>query len=121
LERESQVVIVGGCGHVGLPLGIVLAERNIPVVLLDIDPSKVELVNGGKMPFREDGSQAILQRVIHRTLCATLDHECLRNADVVITVVGTPVDRHLNPTVHELYKNVDSLLSYIHDGTLLIL
>jgi UDP-N-acetyl-D-mannosaminuronic acid dehydrogenase len=54
-------------------------------------------------------------------LCATVDPTCLTSADVVITVVGTPVDEHLNPTVTELYKNIDSLLEQMGNDVLFIL
>ena len=117
----GNVVVVGGCGHVGLPLGIVLASRGLSVSLLDIDAAKVKTINSGVMPFREDGAELVLKQVLGKTLRATTDAECLRSADIVITVVGTPVDRHLNPTVHELYKSLDNVLQYIQDGTLLVL
>jgi UDP-N-acetyl-D-mannosaminuronic acid dehydrogenase len=112
---------VGGCGHVGLPLGIVLASRGSSVSLLDIDAAKVKTINSGIMPFREDGAEPVLKQVLGKTLRATTDPDCLRTADIVITVVGTPVDRHLNPTVHELYRSLDNILQYIKDGTLLVL
>jgi len=122
MSKSRNVVIVGGCGHVGLPLGIVLASRGgAQVALLDIDPGKVDTVNRGCMPFLEAGAEEILKQVIGKNLRATLDSACLRGADVVITVVGTPVDEHLNPTVHLSYRNVDRLLEYIRDGSLLIL
>ena len=117
----KNVVVVGGCGHVGLPLGIVLADRGLSVSLLDIDAAKVKTINSGIMPFREDGAEPVLRRVQGKTLHATTDPDCLRSADIVITVVGTPVDRHLNPTVHELYRSLDNILQYIQDGTLLVL
>jgi UDP-N-acetyl-D-mannosaminuronic acid dehydrogenase len=118
---SQQVVIVGGCGHVGLPLGLVLAERGFQVILLDIDRDKVDRINSGQMPFREKGADALLRRVVELHLRASLDKDCLRSADVVITVVGTPVDRHLNPTVNELYSSVDQLLFLMRDDALLIL
>ncbi len=121
MPTPENVVVVGGCGHVGLPLGIVLASRGLSVSLLDIDAAKVKTINAGVMPFREDGAQPVLKQVLGKTLRATTDAECLRLADIVITVVGTPVDRHLNPTVHELYKSLDNVLQYIQDGTLLVL
>lgn len=124
-EREinnwQRVVIVGGCGHVGLPLGLVFAERGIRVDLLDVDPHKVQTVNAARMPFREQGADELLRRVAGKTLSATLDPGCLRGADAVISVVGTPVDRHLNPTLYELYRTVDELLDGLSDGTLLVL
>jgi UDP-N-acetyl-D-mannosaminuronic acid dehydrogenase len=117
-----RVVIVGGCGHVGLPLGIVFATKSsCDVTLLDIDARKVEQVNSGDMPFMEDGAEILLRQVVGRSLRATTDHSCLRNANIVVTVVGTPVDEHLNPTVHALYRSIDQLLEEMRDESLLIL
>src|SRR5579863_3883146 len=118
----KRITIVGGCGHVGLPLGIVLASKaGLQVDLLDIDPAKVELVNSGKMPFMERGADELLREVVGKSLKATIDRACINAADAVITVVGTPVDRHLNPTVGEVYRSIDALLDYMQDGALLVL
>ncbi|HKW66145.1 MAG TPA: nucleotide sugar dehydrogenase [Terriglobales bacterium] len=122
MKRSTRVTIVGGCGHVGLPLGIVLASTGkADVTLLDIDPDKVATVNSGRMPFLEVDADAMLRQVVGKTLVATLETSCLRNNDVVITVVGTPVDDHLNPTVGELYRVVDALSEQMRPGSLLIL
>jgi UDP-N-acetyl-D-mannosaminuronic acid dehydrogenase len=118
---DGKIVIVGGCGHVGLPLGIVLARSGRKVTLLDIDISKVKGINDGCMPFMEEGATELLKQVIGKTLNATVDVSCLADTETVITVVGTPVDRHLNPTVNELYKNLDNLLGRMRDGSLLVL
>ena len=118
----QRVVIVGGCGHVGLPLGIVLASKaHLQVDLLDIDRAKVDLVNSGTMPFMERGADELLLSVVQKSLRATLDPSCISEADVVITVVGTPVDRHLNPTVGEVYQSIGALLNHMQDGSLLVL
>jgi UDP-N-acetyl-D-mannosaminuronic acid dehydrogenase len=120
-SRKERIAVVGGCGHVGLPLGIVLAKHGFPVTLLDIDAAKIDMVNAGQMPFMERGASSLLSEVVGKSLKATADRESLRETDVVITVIGTPVDKHLNPTVHELYRSVDGLMEYMKDGTLLIL
>lgn len=122
MGSSTKVVVVGGCGHVGLPLGIVLASKgDADVTLLDIDESKVATVNAGRMPFLEAGADALLRQVIGKQLRATVDASCLRQAEIVITVVGTPVDEHLNPTVHGLYRTVDKLGEQMAPGSLLIL
>jgi len=119
---EQTVVVVGGCGHVGLPLGIILAARTgYKVYLLDVDKTKVEQVNSGVMPFMEPGIDELLNEVIGKNCFATISPECLREADVAITVVGTPVDKHLNPTVNALKSNVDEILEYLQDESLLVL
>jgi UDP-N-acetyl-D-mannosaminuronic acid dehydrogenase len=121
VNEKMKIVIVGGCGHVGLPLGIALADHNLKVTLLDIDAKKVDRINQGEMPFMEDGADALLRRTIGRTLIATTDKECLKDADTVITVVGTPVDKHLNPNVNEVYRSMDQVIGQMKDGALLIL
>ena len=69
LHRErlaDDVVIVGGLGHVGLPLGIVFADKNLKVCLYDIDAKKVDMVRKGNMPFIEYGAEPILKKVLHK-------------------------------------------------------
>src|SRR5271166_3248377 len=122
MKTITRVTIVGGCGHVGLPLGIVLAAKaGLQVDLLDIDQVKIDLVNSGAMPFMERGADELLRQVVGKSLKATLDPTCIGAADAVITVVGTPVDRHLNPTVSEVYHSIDILLDHMQEGALLIL
>jgi len=81
----------------------------------------VAAVRDGRVPFMEAGAEALLQRVVGETLGATVDPTCLASANVVITVVGTPVDEHLNPTVTELYRNIDNLLEQMANDVLFIL
>jgi UDP-N-acetyl-D-mannosaminuronic acid dehydrogenase len=118
---NKNIVIVGGCGHVGLPLGLVLADHGMKVTLLDIDSTKVNEINAGEMPFLEDGAEPLLRRLIGKSLRASLDDHCLNEADIVVTVVGTPVDRHLNPNVHELYRSMDEVIYRMKDDALLVL
>lgn len=121
MSKTQRIVVVGGCGHVGLPFGMVLADRGNQVVLLDVDEAKVASINQGHMPFLEAGAEALLPKLIGRSLTATIDPECLRSAEVVISVIGTPVDEHLNPTVSALYRSLDDLIEYVPDGSLLVL
>jgi len=110
MNSDHRIVIVGGCGHVGLPLGLVLAEHGMQVTLLDIDPKKVKQINAGEMPFMEEGAEALLRRVAQQSLQATLDADCLSDAQVVLTVVGTPVDKPLSPNVNEVYRSMDEVI-----------
>lgn len=114
-------MIIGGCGHVGLPLGIVFANCGMNVVLLDLDEKKIAIVNSGQMPFMEKSADVALRAVIGKSLMATSDSGCLRDADVAIAVLGTPVDKHLNPTVTDLYRNIDSALDLLPEDALLVL
>jgi UDP-N-acetyl-D-mannosaminuronic acid dehydrogenase len=122
MVKINHVAIVGGCGHVGLPLGLILADHGgYRVTLVDVDAEKVQAVNSGQMPFRETGAEEVLRRAIQQKLCATTDSTALRTADAVITAVGTRVDEHLNPTVNALCADVERTVQEMQEGSLLVL
>ena len=83
MKEIGNVVVVGGCGHVGLPFGMVLADHGMSVVLLDVDKAKVASINQGQMPFLENGAEVLLPKLIGKSLSATTDPECLRIARCV--------------------------------------
>jgi UDP-N-acetyl-D-mannosaminuronic acid dehydrogenase len=117
-----SVVVVGGCGHVGLPLGVVLAEFAGTVTLLDIDASVVALVNSGEPPFLEPSLEEALGRVLNAgMLVATTDPTCVQAAEVVVIVIGTPVDEHLNPDPNTVVAAIDEIASNMRDGQLVVL
>jgi len=121
MAQSHKLVIIGGCGHVGLPLGIVFANSGMNVVLLDIDHQKIAAVNNGHMPFVEKSADGLLRACVGKTLTATADSSCLADADAAVAVIGTPVDEHLNPTVTDLYRTIDDAIEHLPDNALLIL
>ena len=121
MHSPKKLVIIGGCGHVGLPLGIVFANCGLQTTLLDRDQTKIDIVNSGQMPFMETNAIDQLRRVAGTLLTATSDPACLRDADTAIAVLGTPVDAHLNPTVTDLYKSIDDVIARMPDDSLLVL
>ena len=52
-----DLCVIGGCGHVGLPLSIAFALRGKRTVVFDIDREKVASVSSGEMPFIEESKQ----------------------------------------------------------------
>src|SRR5260370_27343719 len=72
--QRGPLAIVGGCGHVGLPLGLAFARQGFQVDLIDASPERVGLVNKGRMPFHEDDAHALLaESVTQGLLKATTD------------------------------------------------
>jgi UDP-N-acetyl-D-mannosaminuronic acid dehydrogenase len=118
----ADIVIIGGCGHVGLPLGLAFAKAGKKVVALDIDAEKVASTNAGKMPFIDAGADELLLEVRKsKKFECTLDASVISTADVVITVIGTPLDEHLNPRL-EVYQDLLSKdRSRLRSGQLLIM
>ncbi|MBR2904768.1 MAG: nucleotide sugar dehydrogenase, partial [Lentisphaeria bacterium] len=99
MKEIRKVRIIGGCGHVGIPLGLALADRGFTVTLLDVNEKAVSLLKEGKLPFIEEGAEVLLRKYINKTLFVTMDPSCLKEQHCVIFVTGTPVDEHLNAKV----------------------
>jgi UDP-N-acetyl-D-mannosaminuronic acid dehydrogenase len=118
----QKVVIVGGGGHVGLPLGIVLADSGFESVSLDISVETVEKINQGKMPFAEEGAQKLLSKTLaNKSFSASTDHRVIESADVVVIVIGTPVDEHLNPDPNAVVNAVSACIPHMNSNQLIIL
>jgi UDP-N-acetyl-D-mannosaminuronic acid dehydrogenase len=117
-----DVVIVGGCGRVGLPLGLSLADAGLSVALFDIDAGAVAVVAEGRLPFDEPGAQVVLDKVLQeRRLEATTDGSAVGAAEHVIVVIGTDVDEYLNPDPGAMLKLIETLAPSFTDGQLLVL
>lgn len=118
----QKVVIVGGGGHVGLPLALVLADSGLETISLDISRETVETINSGKMPFAEEGAQALLSKTLtDKSFRASTDHKVIESADVVVVVIGTPVDEHLNPDPNAVVNAVSACMPYMNSKQLIIL
>lgn len=116
-----DVVIIGGLGHVGLPLGLVWADAGLTIGTLDLDESKKKLVNMGKMPFLEHGAEPILQRVIGKKFFVLNDISEITNAKAVLITIGTPVDEYLTPQLLVMTRLADSLIPHLRSGQHIIL
>src|SRR3979409_1556180 len=91
-----DVVVIGGCGHFGLPLAVALADRGATVAIYDISDAAVGLVNAGRLPFEEPGAAGVLAEVVAAgRLEASTDPGIVSSAETVVVVIGTPVDEHL--------------------------
>ena len=117
-----DVVVVGGCGHVGLPLALAFAERGLSARAYDINQVAVDTVNSGQLPFDEPGGPAVLVRVLDNgRFNATTDRAVIAEAEHVVVVIGTPVDEHLNPDARAVPDAVRALKDSLRPGQLLVL
>jgi UDP-N-acetyl-D-mannosaminuronic acid dehydrogenase len=117
-----DVVVIGGCGHVGLPLAIALADRGASVLIYDVSEAAVALVNEAVLPFDEPGAQDKLKAAVaSETLRASTDPSVVALAENVVVVIGSPVDEHLNPDPQAIPRALEGCAEYFRDGQLLVL
>jgi UDP-N-acetyl-D-mannosaminuronic acid dehydrogenase len=113
--------VIGGCGHVGLPLALAFADRGLDVAIFDINADAVAQVNSSVLPANEPGAAEVLERTIGRTLSATTDPSSIAQAEHVVVVIGTPVGDHLSPDPQAVLRALEELAEYFRDGQVLIL
>ena len=101
---KADIVIIGGAGHIGLPLGILFANKWKSVILYDKDKSNIKNINNSKMPFLEDGGEKLLKKNKKRLL-ATTNKEYIKFAKSVIVCIGTPVKNSKPDLSNFLVKN----------------
>ena len=122
MKKEYDICIIGGCGHVGLPLGMAFAGKGKSVALFDINKKNIESVNKGTMPFAEAGAEELLPKLVKsKKIMATDKVDAIRQSEVLIMVIGTPVDEHLNPKLRDVIDAIKQIEDYLDDGHLLVL
>jgi UDP-N-acetyl-D-mannosaminuronic acid dehydrogenase len=118
----SDIVIIGGCGRVGLPLGLAFARAGRSVTAYDIDADKVRSTNDGVMPFRDQGADEVLAAALRAgSFICTTDPRSIRDAEVVVTVIGTPIDEHLNPRFDVMRRFIEAHASHFRPRQLLVM
>jgi UDP-N-acetyl-D-mannosaminuronic acid dehydrogenase len=117
-----DVVVVGGAGHVGLPFSLTLAQSGLRVGIFDTAAQTLETVAEGRMPFLETGAEDLLREVLPTgRLLLSADPSMVHGADVVVMVIGTPIDEFLNPSMVLFDAAVNQILPHLSDGSILIL
>lgn len=120
--NHESVGVIGGCGHVGLPLAVVCASLGRPTFIYDIDEEAIEAVRAGRPRFLEHGLDDLLGQVLEAgTLTLSSDPKVLGDARFVVLIVGTPVDRYLNPQLEALFAALEPCLPHMKNGQTLIL
>jgi len=122
-NKKCDVVIIGGLGHVGLPLGIAFAEKGLKVCLYDTNLKNGERVENGFMPFIEYGADPILKKLVKKkdALTVSSDIRSVSQAQYVIVAIGTPVDEYLNPNVRVFLEFFKDLKKHLKKGQTIII
>jgi UDP-N-acetyl-D-mannosaminuronic acid dehydrogenase len=120
-ESLKRITVIGGCGHVGLPLAVSLSDSGLFVTAFDINQDVVEEVNQGKSPFYEKNLDEAISSNLGKSFFATSDPNSISDANVIIMIVGTPLDVHLNPDPNAVVNALLEVKEYLKDDQLLIL
>lgn len=121
IERRAARVAVIGLGYVGLPLALALAEAGFRVLGLDVDPDRIASAGEGHSYLREIPDEALRSAQASGRLHVTGDMSRLREADVVIIAVPTPLNKNLNPDLQNLEDVAHTIARWMRRGQLIVL
>jgi len=120
--RTADVTVVGGAGHVGIPLVLSFAAKGLTVNVNDLNLDSLAALKSGRLPFIEYGAEELLKDALRdERLVFTNAPAGISASGPVIVTIGTPVDEFLNPERHVILQCIDDLLPHLNDGQLLIL
>lgn len=117
-----DLCIIGGAGHVGLPLGVAFANSGVKTALFDINHEALERIRSGVFPFKEENGNRELKKALRSDRLHTTDSpDAISRAKLILLIIGTPVDEYLNPDFNGFMRVVDQHLPYFKNGQTLIL
>ena len=120
--RDLDVVVLGGGGHVGLPLSLTLADAGLCVGIYDTSQATLDRIAAGDMPFLETGADELLRKVLATgRLELGTDGSIIERTETLIIVVGTPVDEFLGPSMTVFERVVNQVAPHLRDGALVVL
>lgn len=117
-----KVSIIGGSGHIGFALCLVTANAGHQVVGIDKNTDMNEKIMNGKVPYNENQAEEYLERSLtENCLKMTENLDEVSGSDVIMIIIGTPIDEHLNPVLSDLRELIEKISSKIDEQQLIVL
>ena len=121
IHNRSAVIGIVGLGYVGLPLAVESAKSGYRVIGFDVQEEKVNMINNGINYIGDIVDSELKELVNKEMLRATRDFEFIKEVDIVLICVPTPLDKYQQPDISYVKSSTESIGKYLHEGTLVIL
>ncbi len=121
INSKKAKIAVLGLGYVGLPLAVNFAKKGFRVFGLDKDQDRVQHINRQES-YISDIPQRELSRVVQRgLLTAGTDFSVIKDMDVLIICVPTPLKKKYTPDISYIVGAVKIIRKYLSRDTLIVL
>jgi len=122
MVNKNNICVVGGAGHVGAPLGLVLSSKGYNVILVDKSKKNIKKINQGVMPFLEEGSTNLLKKMIKkRKIYATEKLDEVKKCKYIIICIGTPINSKLDPNLKNFLNFFHKIKKYLNKNHIVII
>jgi len=121
VNRKKIKIAVVGLGYVGLPLAIEFAKKGFVVFGIEIDRGRLEHIKDRQSYITDISHQELRHVLDAKKFSAMGDFGILKECDVVIICVPTPLKRKYHPNIFYIKQAVKSIAKNIKKRSLIIL
>ncbi len=117
----KKICIIGGAGHIGLPLALKFSEKNFFVNVIDKDIKNIKKLKNKIFPFKEEGGEKLLKKALkNKKINFFTDYKSVKSADYIILTVGTPLVNN-SPSLFQIYSVLKSIKKFLNNKQSIIL
>ncbi len=121
IETRTATVGIIGMGYVGLPLACAVAAGGYPVVGLDVDSKKVDVLQRGESYILHITPEMIAGMRGTGRFSASCDFDRLADCDIILICVPTPLNRYREPDLSYVRQTADEIAKRLRPGQLVVL
>lgn len=114
---KTKVAVIGGAGHIGLPLSLALSLKGFDVLIVDRNKIALNKIKKLITPFEEINLKENLKKVISNKkylLNFSNTISSISNCDQIIVCIGTPIDKKLKPDTRAMLKLISGMKKYLN-------
>lgn len=119
IKSKNSIIAVIGLGYVGLPLMLHFAEMGYRVLGIDIDAEKITKLNNSQGYIAHIPQERI--RASKNFFQATTDFSSIKEADVILLCIPTPLNKYREPDLSFVIKTMKLILPHLREGQLISL
>ncbi len=120
-QSAKATVAILGMGYVGFPLALATHAQGFNVLAFDIDKKKIDLLNKGKSYLKGIESNIVEKMLKKGRFHATAETKALREADVLLMCVPTPLTKNREPDMSYVEATTRAIASVLRPGQLVVL
>jgi UDP-N-acetyl-D-glucosamine dehydrogenase len=117
----SQTIAIIGAGYVGVPLADTFGRADHSLILVDVQPGRVEQLNRGESYVEDVSSERLKELVDVGRLRATLDYDEITEADAILIALPTPLSDQREPDLSIVLDAARGIAQRLRKGQLVVL
>src|SRR2546430_105425 len=117
----SQTIAIIGAGYVGVPLADTFGRAGHSILLIDVQPERIEMLNRGESYVDDVPSERLKELVDDGRLKATLDYDDLKDADAILIALPTPLSPQREPDLSIVLDATSGVAERLKKGQLIVL